>query len=121
VFIFYFIPAVPFMCLALGYVATQIGRSWEAKTAVAIFAAASIGLFAFYYPLATGDTLPHDSWNKRLWIFQDCGKPATVNYSTTITVTESGSPTAVPTVTPTDTGAIPPGYGEGWTQGWCWI
>ena len=37
VFIFYLLPTVPFMCLALAFVGSSIGRSWEAKAAIGIF------------------------------------------------------------------------------------
>ena len=117
VFLFYLLPAVPFMCLALGYVGTQIGDMWEARAAQALFVAATLGLFAFYYPLLTKRALPKDSWNARLLIFEGekaCAKP-TDGPVTTETVTETVSGELSTQIKRTQkTDDLPP-------VGWCWI
>ncbi|MFN2595108.1 MAG: dolichyl-phosphate-mannose--protein mannosyltransferase [Actinomycetota bacterium] len=121
VFLFYLLPAVPFMCLAIAYVAVQLGRSWEANTAIALFSATAIGLFVFYYPLVTKTTISQTAWKHRIWIFDNCDKPSKIDVSTTITSTIQGRETVIPTTTTTDSGSVPPGYNESWTHGWCWI
>jgi len=113
VFIFYLLPTVPFMCLALGYVVTKIGRSWEARAATALFVAGVIATFAFYYPLLTKRTLPEPQWRSRIWIFDNCDKPPAEKVTTTVTVTENGE-AKVTTSESDPSGSIPP-------PGWCWI
>jgi dolichyl-phosphate-mannose-protein mannosyltransferase len=114
VFIFYLLPAIPFMYLAIAYVSVRIGESWEARTAVSIFAAGSVGLFMFYLPLGTGAALPQDRWDQRIWVFDNCDPPPAVR--TTITVTSTRNDRTVerarPTKKPPD--SVPP-------PGWCWI
>ncbi|MFN2389369.1 MAG: phospholipid carrier-dependent glycosyltransferase [Actinomycetota bacterium] len=115
VFIFYLLPTIPFMCLALGYVATRIGTSWEARAAVSLFAAATLGTTAFYYPLAANVSLPYERWDRRIWQFEDeqCEKPPGTPVKSTITETVGGTPTTRTTET-LDNSSIPP-------KGWCWI
>ena len=116
VFIFYLLPTVPFMYLAIAYVAVRIGESWEARAAVAIFAAGAVGLFLFYFPIATGQPLSQKSWDQRIWIFKgsQCDPPAAVN--TTITVTATRGKRTVTSAVPTKKTpeSVPP-------VGWCWI
>jgi dolichyl-phosphate-mannose--protein O-mannosyl transferase len=114
VFIFYLLPTVPFMCLALAYVATKIGRSWEAVAAVALFSVATLGVFGFYYPLLVGKPIPQERWNARIWVFDNCDKPS--GELTTATVTETVGKKVVTNAVETtaDTSSVPP-------PGWCWI
>lgn len=114
IFIFYLLPTIPFMCLAIGYVATRIGRSWEATTAIALFSVVTVGAFAFYFPLLVGTPIPQPSWDKRIWVFDNCDKP--VGGITTATITEEvdGQMTTRLEETTSDTSGLPP-------TGWCWI
>jgi dolichyl-phosphate-mannose-protein mannosyltransferase len=116
VFIFYLLPAVPFMYLAIAYVAVRIGESWEARTAIGIFAVGAVGLFVFYFPLVTGKALPQSEWDQRIWIFKgsQCDPPPAV--STTVTVTATKGKRTVTDVKPTKKvpESVPP-------VGWCWI
>jgi dolichyl-phosphate-mannose-protein mannosyltransferase len=113
VFLFYLLPAVPFMCLALGYVASRIGESWEARTATALFSVTAMGLFAFYYPLLADVPLPQSQWDRRIWEFDKCDKPKPVTRSI---VTETvGARTRTRTTLRTGKNSdLPP-------EGWCWI
>lgn len=113
VFLFYLTPTLPFMCLALAYVATQIGRSWEAKAAIALFAAGAIGFFAFYYPVVAGVQIPRESWDRRIWKFNDCEKPEGTPVTSTITNT-IGKKTQTQVSETTSNAELPP-------EGWCWI
>lgn len=113
VFLFYMLPTVPFMCLALGYVVTRIGTSWEAKASIALFSAGAIGLFGFYYPLLADQAIPRDQWEDRIWIFDNCDKPPGETVTTTITETQDGK-TTVRTEETTSDESLPP-------TGWCWI
>lgn len=113
VFIFYLLPTVPFMCLALANVAASIGRTWEAKAAVAVFSAGAIGMFAFLYPLLVKNDIPEPSWRKRIWIFDNCDKPPGPVVTSTVTVT-NGDQISTTTSEGNDNSSIPP-------NGWCWI
>jgi dolichyl-phosphate-mannose-protein mannosyltransferase len=113
IFVFYLLPALPFMYLALGYVAVRIGRSWEAELARALFVVGAIGLFAFYYPLLAAVAIPQSAWNQRVSVFNHCDKPRGPLTTTTITKTVQGSPTTSETSSH-DNSDLPP-------NGWCWI
>ena len=113
VFIFYLLPTLPFMCLAIGNVAESIGRSWEAKAATAVFAAGAIGMFAFLYPLLVKNDIPEPSWRKRIWIFDNCDKPPGPIVTSTVTIT-NGDQISTTTSETNDNSSIPP-------NGWCWI
>jgi dolichyl-phosphate-mannose--protein O-mannosyl transferase len=112
-FIFYILPAVPFMCLALAYVAVRIGKSWEAIAAISLFSAGTVVLFAFYYPLLTQAPIPKSDWDRRIWIFNNCDPGEGIETTTTITETIGKRTKVHPTVTKT-TESVPP-------PGWCWI
>lgn len=114
VFLFYLLPTIPFMCLALAYVATEIGHSWEAKAAVSLFAAGAIGFFAFYYPVAANVQIPKKQWDRRIWEFNHCDKPEGTPTKSTVTLSTTGKKPKT-TVTQTKSNAeLPP-------LGWCWI
>jgi dolichyl-phosphate-mannose--protein O-mannosyl transferase len=113
IFLFYLLPALPFMYLALGYVAVRIGRSWEAELARALFAIGAIGLFAFYYPLLAAVAIPQSAWNQRVSVFNHCDKPQGPLTTTTVTKTVKGSATTSESSSH-DNSNLPP-------NGWCWI
>jgi dolichyl-phosphate-mannose--protein O-mannosyl transferase len=75
-FFFYTLPAVPFFVLAvtmaLGLVLGREGASQERR---AVGAGVYIGYmaliavcFAYFYPVLTGNSLPIDQWNDRMWM-----------------------------------------------------
>lgn len=113
VFLFYLVPTIPFMCLALAYVVTKIGSSWEARAAIALFSVIAIGFFVFYHPLLVGSSLPSADWDDRIWVFDNCDKPPGDPTTTTITETLDGSVTTRAVETTVDSGGPP--------TGWCWI
>ena len=114
VFLFYLLPTVPFMCLALGYIASKLGRSWEAIATVALFSGAAVWFFVFYYPLLAKVPLPQPQWDKRIWIFDDCDKPP-VDPTTSLVTETTGTVTSTRTTFTTGSNEdLPP-------KGWCWI
>ena len=113
VFIFYLLPTIPFMCLALAYVASEIGSTWEAKAAISLFTVGTIGLFAFYYPLTANVGIPQEDWDRRIWIFNKCDKPEGTPTKSTITDI-TGTKTRIRTTNTTSDADLPP-------LGWCWI
>ena len=113
VFLFYLLPTVPFMCLAVAWAFTKLGETWEAKASVALYLAGAIGLFVFYYPLLTKASIPEPSWRKRIWVFDNCDKPEGVATQTTVTSTTNGRK-VVETQDTMKNDDLPP-------KGWCWI
>jgi dolichyl-phosphate-mannose-protein mannosyltransferase len=112
VFLFYLLPSVPFMCLALGYVAKVLGSGWEARTAVAVYGAIVVGSFAYFYPVMAGLPLPRDQWDGRIW-FESCDRaPASVSTSTILETRRLATVTRTELTTERES---PP------TRGWCWI
>lgn len=71
VFLFYLLPTVPFMCLALAYVAVQLVRHWPGRVVAGLFLVASLAAFAFYYPVLAAVPLPPSAWETRI-LFNDC-------------------------------------------------
>ncbi|WP_318245088.1 dolichyl-phosphate-mannose--protein mannosyltransferase [Brevibacterium gallinarum] len=78
IFTFYTIVMVPFVCLAIAYClgllwgnakdAAERGQSLLARRlAVAAIGAAAILVFAFFWPVYTGEVIPYDSWRLRMW------------------------------------------------------
>jgi dolichyl-phosphate-mannose--protein O-mannosyl transferase len=114
VFLFYLLPTIPFMCLAIGYVVTKIGESWEATAAIGLFSLATFGLFLFYYPVLVGRPLPQEKWDARIWVFDDCDKPVGATVTATSTETVGRRVTTRETTSIEDTSGLPP-------TGWCWI
>ena len=114
IFLFYLLPTVPFMCLAIGYVVTKIGRSWEATAAIALFSLATFALFLFYYPVLVGRPIPQAKWDKRIWVFDNCDKPTGATITATSTETVGRKVTTRETTSLEDTSGLPP-------TGWCWI
>jgi dolichyl-phosphate-mannose-protein mannosyltransferase len=74
-FLFYALPALPFMCLALAYVAGLVigprtasteRRFWGA-CAVGAYVAVVLWNFYFMYPVLAGKIIPYSSWQLRMW------------------------------------------------------
>ncbi|MGH2821106.1 MAG: phospholipid carrier-dependent glycosyltransferase [Actinomycetota bacterium] len=99
IFLFYLLPAVPFMCLALGYAAARLRRSRVSILAIALFSVVAVALFFFYRPVVVKSPLTPDQWLQRIWVFDDCDT----------------SPRGVSTGTRTRGGP------EEGARGWCWI
>jgi dolichyl-phosphate-mannose-protein mannosyltransferase len=72
-YLYLVLPAVPFMCLALGAFAARMGRSWIGRGVVAAFVVVAVGLFWFYHPLLTAAPQTYPSWRDRI-LFTDCGQ-----------------------------------------------
>ena len=74
VFLWYLLPTVPFLCLALGAVAAWLWEVRIARVAIVAFALAVLASFAFYVPLLTALPLPPEEWQARI-LFRDCSRP----------------------------------------------
>jgi dolichyl-phosphate-mannose--protein O-mannosyl transferase len=75
-FLFYALPVVPFLCLAValaaGWVIGGPGASRRRRTAgaaaVGSYTAAVVLAFAFFYPVLAAQTIPTDQWSDRMWL-----------------------------------------------------
>ena len=92
-FIWYFLPTVPFLCVALGCLAAWAWSRTAWRVAAGIYGAVVVASFAFWLPVAVALPLEPDGWRLRM-LFADCGEQSLPDDTTS-----SGTP--------------PPG--------WCWI
>jgi len=95
-FLYYVLPAVPFMCLALGHVVASFSARGIRTIAIGTLAVASIGMFFFFRPILVGATLSYPEWERRI-LFKECGLGASDLPKKPVTK-------AMPTLT-----------------GWCWL
>lgn len=114
VFIFYLLPTLPFMILALVYWMHRIRESWEGKIATAVFTTGAVAVFFFYLPLLTKQAIPQPQWQKRIWIFDNCDKPPGVAATTMVTVTQPNGRVKESPSEFKDNSSLPP-------TGFCWI
>lgn len=70
-FLFYLLPSVPFMCLALGWAATRLAARRVGVPVVAVVVAAALGLFIIYRPLLYASPIDLHDWERRV-LFRDC-------------------------------------------------
>lgn len=86
-FLFYMLPNVPFMALAvtmaiglaLGQRAqSDIRRAWGATASTAYLAVVVI-LFYFFYPVLAARNIPQSEWHKRIWFTHSCDSSANRN------------------------------------------
>ncbi len=97
-FLWYFLPTVPFLALAMGVLAAGAWDRTAGRVAVAAYGLLLVGSFAFYVPVLTALPLDPDGWRLRM-LFSDCER--------------TGEPTPA---LPDDSSSqgVPP-------DGWCWI
>ena len=99
-FLWYFLPTLPFLYLALGCFAAWAWASARvaARAATAAIAVIVLAGFAFWLPVATALPLDPDGWRARM-LFSDCERPDGVVQDLPDDSTSQG---------------LPP-------DGWCWI
>jgi dolichyl-phosphate-mannose--protein O-mannosyl transferase len=95
-FLYYLLPAVPFLYLALARVVTNVSSARIRAAAIASLAIASIGAFSFFRPVLVGATLTHAQWERRM-LFSNCGPALSGTHKK-----------------PVDRVIPPP-------SGWCWV
>jgi dolichyl-phosphate-mannose--protein O-mannosyl transferase len=92
-FIWYLLPTIPFLCLALGFFAALAWERMATRVAAGAYALVLVASFGFYLPLLVALPISPDAW--RLHVpFRDCAGQTLPDDTTS-----QGSP--------------PPG--------WCWI
>lgn len=111
-FIFYVVPLLPFMFIAMAAIAQSLVRRLWGKGIVAVFSIAVVALFAFYYPVVTYRPLTKEQWSSRMWIFTDCRRPD----RSPLTVIETNTRNGTLETTTLEYGRayLPP-------TGFCWI
>jgi dolichyl-phosphate-mannose--protein O-mannosyl transferase len=97
VFIFYLLPAVPFLVLGLVRAGQRLASTLPGRVVVGGYLVAVVALFAWFYPIVAFVPLEGEAWRSRIW-FRDCREELL-----------TGDPPR-PSFTP----GPPP-------EGWCWI
>lgn len=97
-FLWYFLPTVPFLGIALGLLAARLWEATAGKVAVAAYALIVVASFAFYLPVLIALPLEPDDWRTRI-LFTDCDR--------------GGAPGRLLPDDSSSEGAPP--------NGWCWI
>ncbi len=75
-FLFYLMPALPFMVLAVtmgvGMVIGRRSASYRRRVAgiavAAVYTLSVVGTFAYFYPVLSGQTITYDQWRHRMWL-----------------------------------------------------
>jgi dolichyl-phosphate-mannose-protein mannosyltransferase len=98
VFIWYLLPAIPFLCAAVGLLVARVWPSLTGRLVTAVAGVAVLVSFAFFFPVLTAMPLSPDAWRARIW-FTDCGRPNAPTLELPNDVIDKGPPPI----------------------GWCWI
>jgi dolichyl-phosphate-mannose-protein mannosyltransferase len=75
-FLFYMLPNVPFMALALtmaigltiGHRTASTIRQVVGITAVSVYLATVVVLFGYFYPILTAENITYSQWHSRIWL-----------------------------------------------------
>jgi dolichyl-phosphate-mannose--protein O-mannosyl transferase len=97
-FIWYFLPTVPFLCIAVGCFAGWAWSRMAGRVATIAYGVLVVASFAFYLPMLTALPMDPGAWRTRI-LFADC----------------AGSGTATPSLPDDSTSEGDP------PRGWCWI
>ena len=97
-FLWYFLPTVPFLALAVGFLAGMAWQRTAGRVAVVAYGLLIVASFAFYVPVLTALPLDPDAWRMRI-LFADCERAGTPRQSLPDDSSSQG---------------VPP-------DGWCWI
>ncbi|MGI8998553.1 MAG: phospholipid carrier-dependent glycosyltransferase [Candidatus Limnocylindria bacterium] len=97
-FLWYFLPTVPFLALAIGLLAATAWATTRGRVAAGVYGLVIVASFAFYLPLLTALPLAPDGWRARI-LFADCDRDDRTAPSLPDDSTSQG---------------VPP-------DGWCWI
>lgn len=98
VFLWYVLPTIPFLCIALAQAALTAWRSTAGRMCAGIVAVAILAAALWFGPLLLALPLDPDGWRGRM-TFADCARPAGATQTVPDDVSSSG---------------LPP-------EGWCWI
>jgi hypothetical protein len=111
-FIWYLLPALPFMYLALAYIGVRMWRRSLGKVAVAATGLFVVASFAFYYPVLSYVPISERAFKARMFAFDNC-RPPKLNLFFFKSVV-SGGVTRFERQTAPAARHAPP-------EGWCWL
>ena len=116
VFIYYLVPAIPFLCLAIAVVATAMFQGGKGRVLLGMYLLGVVSVFAFFFPVLTWAPLTESQWDRRM-IFTDCvprpaGERPIAGYEFSL-----GNP-PVEAYGPDEEGMLPLRTDRG---GWCWL
>jgi dolichyl-phosphate-mannose--protein O-mannosyl transferase len=97
-FIWYALPALPFLYAAAGLATAWAWRWMAGRVATGAVLAGCLALFVFFLPVLTALPLEPDAWRARMWL-TDCDRPGTATLSVPDDAISEGPP----------------------PSGWCWI
>jgi dolichyl-phosphate-mannose-protein mannosyltransferase len=71
-FLFYMTPVAPFLAVGMAYVLRDLAglrfaQRRYALPAVLVVVAVGVALFAFFWPVLTGDHITYEAWRHRMW------------------------------------------------------
>ena len=73
-FIWYLLPTMPFVFIALGLVAARLWLGVVGRFTVVAFAGVVLSAFVFFFPVLVALPLSPADWSTRIW-FRDCERP----------------------------------------------
>lgn len=97
-FIWYFLPTVPFLCLALACFAAWGWERMAGRVATVVYGVLVVASFGFYLPVLTALPIDPNGWRARV-LFADCERPDGTAQELPDDTTSQGDP----------------------PRGWCWI
>lgn len=73
-FLFYMTPVAPFLALGAAYVVRDIARvrapRWVTAPAAALVVTVIVGVFVYFWPVLTGDSITLQAWWGRIWFYR---------------------------------------------------
>jgi dolichyl-phosphate-mannose--protein O-mannosyl transferase len=76
-FLFYMTPVTPFLALGAVYAIRDVAEArysrWVTAPAAALLVVVAVSVFAFFWPVLTGDTIGLDAWWARIWFYRGPG------------------------------------------------
>jgi dolichyl-phosphate-mannose--protein O-mannosyl transferase len=97
-FIWYILPALPFLYVAVGLAAASASDRLAGRVATGALLAACLALFIFFFPVLTALPVSPDDWRARMWL-TDCARPGAATLPLPDDEISEGPP----------------------PSGWCWI
>jgi dolichyl-phosphate-mannose-protein mannosyltransferase len=111
-FIWYLLPALPFMYLGMAYAAVRMWRRTMGKIAVVATGLFVVASFAFYYPVLAYVPISQQGFDARMFAFDNCRPPKLDLFFFKSKVVDGV--TTFERQTAPAVHAVPP-------EGWCWL
>jgi dolichyl-phosphate-mannose-protein mannosyltransferase len=73
-FLFYMTPVAPFLALGAVYAIRDVARAgsarWITAPAASLLVVVAVGVFVFFWPVLTGESITLDQWWARVWFYR---------------------------------------------------